>query len=204
MTKTMKITYTAIFAAIAAVLMYFEFPLPFFPPFLKVDLSGAVILIGAFIFGIGPGIAMTLIKSLIHLPSSPTFGVGQFQDFILLCLLVIISVSIYKRDRTRKGALIGCLVGSLVMSLAAMLTNYLFIIPFYSTVMGMPLEVIFSMCAKVNPYITGMSSYLLLGVLPFNLIKCGLITMAVMLVYKKLSIFIKAKQFGHHPIQTTK
>ena len=52
MTKTSKITYTAIFAAIATVLMYFEFPIPFMPPFLKVDLSGAVVLIGAFIFGI--------------------------------------------------------------------------------------------------------------------------------------------------------
>ena len=47
MTKTSKITYTAIFAAIATVLMYFEFPIPFMPPFLKVDLSGAVVLIGA-------------------------------------------------------------------------------------------------------------------------------------------------------------
>ena len=54
MTKTSKITYTAIFAAIATVLMYFEFPIPFMPPFLKVDLSGAVVLIGAFIFGIAP------------------------------------------------------------------------------------------------------------------------------------------------------
>ena len=33
MTKTSKITYTAIFAAIATVLMYFEFPIPFMPPF---------------------------------------------------------------------------------------------------------------------------------------------------------------------------
>ena len=32
MTKTSKITYTAIFAAIATVLMYFEFPIPFMPP----------------------------------------------------------------------------------------------------------------------------------------------------------------------------
>ena len=47
MTKTSKITYTAIFAAIATVLMYFEFPIPSMPPFLKVDLSGAVVLIGA-------------------------------------------------------------------------------------------------------------------------------------------------------------
>ena len=55
MTKASKITYTAVFAAIATVLMYFEFPIPFMPPFLKVDLSGAVVLIGAFIFWNWPG-----------------------------------------------------------------------------------------------------------------------------------------------------
>ena len=53
MTKTMKLTYVAVFSAIATVLMYFEFPIPLMPPFLKIDVSGAVILIGAFIFGIG-------------------------------------------------------------------------------------------------------------------------------------------------------
>ena len=38
MTKAKKITCTAVFAAIATIMMYFEFPIPFMPPFLKVDL----------------------------------------------------------------------------------------------------------------------------------------------------------------------
>ena len=83
MTKASKITYTAVFAAIATVLMYFEFPIPFMPPFLKVDLSGAVVLIGAFIFGIGPAITMIGIKDLIHLTQSQTAGserIGGFSD----------------------------------------------------------------------------------------------------------------------------
>ena len=70
MTRTSKITYTAIFAAIASVLMYFEFPLPFMPPFLQVDLSGVAVLIGAFIFGIRPAICMIIIKDVIHLTKS--------------------------------------------------------------------------------------------------------------------------------------
>ncbi len=198
MSKTMKITYTALFAAIAAVLMYFEFPIPFMPPFLKVDLSGAAILIGAFIFGIGPAITMTLIKDLIHLTQTQTGGTGELQDFILLSLFVVVAVTIYKRHRTRKGAVLGCLAGTAVMSVAGMATNYLFIIPFYSTVMMMPLDAIFSACAAVNPNISGMSTYLLVGVLPFNLIKGGIITLITMAVYKKLSVFIKSKQFALH------
>ncbi len=194
MSKTMKITYTAIFAALATVLMYFEFYVPFMPPFLKVDLSGAIILIGAFILGIRSAITMTLIKDLIHATQTKTGFTGELQDFILLSILVIVSVSIYKHMRTQKGAIIGCVVGSIVMSIAGMITNYLFILPFYANVMNMPLESIWEACHSVNPYITGMETYLLVGVLPFNLIKCSIITCMTMLVYKKLSVFIKSKQ----------
>ena len=114
MTKTSKITYTAIFAAIATVLMYFEFPIPFMPPFLKVDLSGAVVLIGAFIFGIAPAITMIGIKDLIHLTQTQTAGSGEAADFLMLSTLVIIAVLVYRAHKSRKMAVIGwnsiCLV----------------------------------------------------------------------------------------------
>ena len=74
MTKAKKITCTAVFAAIATIMMYFEFPIPFMPPFLKVDLSGAVVLVGAFILGIAPAITMIGIKDLIHLTQTQTAG----------------------------------------------------------------------------------------------------------------------------------
>ena len=150
MTKASKITYTAVFAAIATVLMYFEFPLPFMPPFLKVDLSGAVVLIGAFIFGIRPAIVMIGIKDLIHLTQTQTGGSGELADFLMLSTLVIVAVLIY----------------------------------------------------RVNPSISGMGAYLLIGVLPFNLIKGSILTVITMLVYKNLSTFIKSKQVAIHSRQS--
>ena len=90
MTKTSKITYTAIFAAIATVLMYFELPIPFMPPFLKVDLSGAVVLIGAFIFGIAPAITMIGIKDIIHLTQPQTGSSGEVANFQMLTKLLVI------------------------------------------------------------------------------------------------------------------
>ena len=182
MTKTSKITYTAIFAAIATVLMYFEFPIPFMPPFLKVDLSGAVVLIGAFIFGIAPAITMIGIKDIIHLTQTQTGGSGEVADFLMLSTLVVIAV--------------GCAAGSVAMACVGMLTNYFLIIPFYSQVM--PLQAIFDACNAINPYVTGMQGYLLLGVLPFNLIKGAILTAITMLAYKKLSVFIKSKQIELH------
>ena len=196
MTKTTKITYTAVFAALATVLMFFEFPLPLMPPFLMVDLSGAIVLIGAFIFGIGPAIAMILIKDLIHVTMTKTAGSGELADFLMLSTLVIFAVLLYRTVKTRKMALIGCSVGAVAMAGMGMLTNYFLIIPFYSTMM--PLDAILSMCSTVNPHINGMAGYLLLGVLPFNLIKGAILTAITMLVYKKLSVFIKSKQISLH------
>lgn len=198
MTKTTKITYTAVFAAISTILMYFEFPLPLMPPFLKVDLSGAVVLIGAFIFGIGPAITMIGIKDLIHLTQSQTAGSGELADFLMLSSLVIVAVTIYRAHKSRKMAALGCVAGTVAMAGIGMLTNYFLIIPFYINGMGWNLNAIFDLCAAVNPNISGMSSYLLLGILPFNLIKGVILTLITMLVYKKLSVFIKAKQIAIH------
>lgn len=200
MTKASKITYTAVFAAIATVLMYFEFPLPFMPPFLKVDLSGAVVLIGAFIFGIGPAITMIGIKDLIHLTQSQTGGSGELADFLMLSTLVIVAVLLYRAHKTRKMAAVGCVVGSVAMACMGMLTNYFLIIPFYSAV-GMPIDQILALCAAINPSINGMGAYLLVGVLPFNLIKGAILTVITMLAYKKLSMFIKSRQVAIHTRQ---
>ena len=199
MTKTSKITYTAVFAAIATVLMYFEFPLPFMPPFLKVDLSGAVVLIGAFIFGIAPAITMIGIKDIIHLTQTQTGGSGELADFLMLSTLVIVAVLLYRMHKTRKMAAVGCAAGSVAMACMGMLTNYCLVIPFYSQMM--PLQAIFDACSAVNPLVTGMQGYLLVGVLPFNLIKGAILTVITMVAYKKLSTFIKSKQIAIHTRQ---
>ena len=65
----------------------------------------------------------------------------------------------------------------------------------------MPLQAIFDACSAVNPLVTGMQGYLLVGVLPFNLIKGAILTVITMVAYKKLSTFIKSKQIAIHTRQ---
>ena len=55
----------ALLAAIAVVLMYFEFPIPGFPPFLKIDLSDIPALIGSFALGPIAGVVIELIKIIL-------------------------------------------------------------------------------------------------------------------------------------------
>ena len=107
---------------------------------------------------------------------------------------------IYRAHKTRKMAAIGCVVGSVAMACMGMLTNYFLIIPFYSAV-GMPIDQILALCATINPSINGMGAYLLVGVLPFNLIKGAILTVITMLAYKKLSTFIKSRQVAIHTKQ---
>ena len=74
-TKTKKLVSIALFAAIATVLMFIEFNIPMTPPFLKVDISGAVILIAVLTLGLKEAVFALLIKDLIHLLSTQTGGV---------------------------------------------------------------------------------------------------------------------------------
>ncbi len=188
MANTKKLTYCALFAAIATILMYFELPLPFMPPFLKVDLSGTVSLLAAYMFGWLPAVLITLVKNLIHLPMSSSGGVGQLADFLMTSTFCIVSVEVYKRKNTRAGAIFGLSMGTIAMSIIGIFTNYYLLIPFYSQLM--PIDAIISMCNEVNPLIGTLETYLIFGVTPFNLIKGAILSLVTMLLYKRLSRFL--------------
>lgn len=191
MSHTKRLTFTAIFAAIATVLMFYEFPLPFMPPFLKVDLSGAVILIGALMFGTMPALSMILIKDLIHLVTSQTAGAGELADFLMLSALVLTVMFIYRKKPGTPGVIWGCAAGTLSMSIVGILTNRFILIPFYSLVL--PVDQIIDMCSQINPLIGSMNGYLMFGVLPFNLIKGSILTIISVLVYQRLTKTIQKK-----------
>lgn len=188
--KTKTITSVGVLSAIAAVLMQvLEFPIPFMPPFLKFDFSNIPALIGGFAYGPAVGVTVALVKALLHLLVTTTGGVGELADFLTSASMVLTASLIYKHMRTRKNALWGMAAGTIVMSAVGAVTNYFILIPFYEKVM--PMEQIIAACAAVNRAISGMATYILFGVLPFNLIKCVLISAITMMIYKKISRLIK-------------
>lgn len=187
--STKRLTYCAMFAAIATILMYLEFPLPFMPPFLKVDLSGIVTLLAAFMFGWLPAMMITLVKDFIHFFSSTTGGVGQLADFFMLTAFAIAVDLVYRKKHTKRGAELGLAVGVVMMTIIGIFTNKYMLIPFFSKVM--PIQAILDACGAVNPFIGDINSYLLFGVVPFNLLKGVLLSVVTLLLYKRLSVFIK-------------
>ena len=188
-TRIRKVAMAAMLAAIAVVLNYFEMPLPLMPPFLKIDASTIPILIGSFILGPIYAVGMAFVKNFVHFFTSTSGGVGQIADFIITSAFTATAAIVYRRNRTKKGAIMACVTGCLSIMVAGYLANRYLLIPFYSQIM--PIEAIFSACAKVNPLIHDLDSYLLFGAMPFNFIKGTLISLVTFPVYKKLSSHIR-------------
>lgn len=187
---TKRLTVTALFAAAATVLMFFEMPLPMMPPFLKLDPSLLPILIGSFILGPFAGVEMAFIKAFVHVFSTTTGGVGELADFLMTSAFAVAAALIYRRYHTKRGALAACATGTIALTCMGVLANYFLLIPFYAKLM--PMDTIFAACAAVNPNITGMAGYLLYGVVPFNLIKGAIMSLLTFPVYKKMSRQIHA------------
>lgn len=105
-----NVVQIGMFGALAAVLMLFEFPLPFIaPPFYELDLSEIPVLIGTFSMGPVAGVLIELIKILVKLmlKGTSTAYVGDAANFVIGCCLLLPAGIIYKKNRTKKGAAIG-------------------------------------------------------------------------------------------------
>ena len=186
--RVKTITYTALFAAISTVLMFWSFPVPFMPPFLKLDLSGVPVLLCVFMFGPVPGLMAAAIKNLINAAFSTSGGIGELADFLILGSFAVTAVLIYRKKHTRRGALIACAAASGVMVVVGMLANRFLLIPFYMQLM--PLEKILSMCAAINPMIGSLDTYVFFGAGPFNLVKALVLSLITFLLYKRLHLLI--------------
>ncbi len=177
--------------AIGAVLMLFEFPLPFIAPsFYGLDLSEIPVLIGTFAMGPVAGAVIEGVKILVKLVLKPTSTgfVGEFANICIGCALILPAGIIYKMKKTKKGAIIGMVVGTVCMALVGAVLNAVVMLPFYSNFM--PLESILQAGAAINPAISSVWTFVFLAVAPFNLIKGALVSLITTLVYKRISVII--------------
>ncbi|MBE6538375.1 MAG: ECF transporter S component [Ruminococcaceae bacterium] len=192
MKKTVNLKYIAkigILSALGAVLMLFELPLWFAPPFYKLDFSEIPILIGTFALGPLAGVLMELLKNLINLllDGTTTAFVGEFANFVTGCAFVLPAALIYKHRKSLKTALIGLACGTASLIIVGALMNYFVLIPTFSEFYHLPLETIIGMGTKVNPAITDLKTLVVFAVMPFNLIKATACSVVTLLLYKRVS-----------------
>ena len=194
--KVRVLTGTAMLGAVAAVLMYLEFPIPIMPAFVKLDVSELPALIASFAYGPVSGILVCLIKNLIKLPSTSTAAVGELFNFVMGALFVGVAGLIYKRNKTRKGAIVGALLGALVMAVVSVPYNYFIVYPAYVVMYHLPLDAIIGMYQAINPNVNGLLNCLLVFNLPFTFFKGMLDAVICFSIYKPLSPILHGRNSG--------
>lgn len=175
-------------SAIAVVLMMFDIPLPFAPTFYKIDLSEVPVLVGCFAMGPMAGVLVELVKILLNLvlTGTQTAGVGEIANFIIGCSFCVPAGLIYRRNRTRKSALIGMVTGTVLMIVIGCFVNAFVLLPTYAAAFGMPIDALVGMGTAVNSHITSLSTFVMFAVAPFNLVKGIVVSLIVFLIYKKI------------------
>ena len=105
------IAITGILSALAAVIQMFEIPIPMLiPSFVKLDFSEIPAILATFLVSPVSGLAVCLIKNLIHLFTTNSAGVGELANFILGACMVLPAGIIYKLKPTKGSAAIAMVV----------------------------------------------------------------------------------------------
>ena len=137
--------------------------------FLKYEPKDVIITIGGFLMGPLAAFVTSLVVSLVEMVTiSDTGPIGALMNLLSTCSFACTAALIYKKRHTLSGAILGLLLGSVVMVAAMLLWNWL-ITPLY---MGVARSVVEGMLVP--------------AFLPFNLLKAGLNSALVLVLYKPL------------------
>lgn len=178
---TKKITTLGMLCGLAVIVnLLIHFPLIPSVEFLSYDAKDVIIVIGGFIYGPGSAFIMSVITSLLEIMYRGGNLLDVLMNVISTCTFACVAAWIYKRDHTRKGAFLGLGIGTVCSVLSMLLWNYI-VTPIY---FGMPREAVVSILVP--------------GILPFNLLKCGLNSGLTLFLYKPIvGIFRRTSLVEH-------
>ncbi len=146
--------------------------------FLEIEFSDLPAIIGTMALGPACGVTIELIKNLLKCMATTTGFVGEFANFVINGSFVLVAGLIYKKYKTRKGALISFVIATLVMSAFGILVNVFIMLPLY-----MP-----------NADFSARMSLALATITPFNLVKGAVLSIITFFIYKPLSPIIKGRK----------
>ena len=172
--KTLKLVKMAMLVAVSIALVAI-IHLPIIPavPFLEYDPADIPILIGAFAFGPGAGVLLTVVTSLIQgfTVSAGSGPYGIIMHIIATSTLTLVAGGIYSRNKSKKSALIGIICGTIAMAVVMFFANLV-----------------------ITPLFTGWPRAAVMELMPFiilfNILKAGINVIVTFGVYKRISPFL--------------
>ncbi len=174
--KTKILAGSAVFAALAYVVSFFEFPIFPAASFLKLDFSNVFTLLAGFLFGPLPAVAVSAVKELIcFLTKSSTGGVGEIANFLLTVSFIAVPSVAYRYKKGFGWACVYLACGVILQTAMALAVNKFINFPLFN----LPS----SMFDQLWPFIVY-----------FNLIKGAAISAIVLLLYKQVSRLFKLER----------
>lgn len=171
--RSKLVSVTGILTAMSTILyVYPTFPIiPAFP-WLKIDFADIPALLAGVLINPVIGGIVVLIRNSIHLLISSTGMVGELSNFIISAAFVVFASSVAtliakKKEPKTVNLIFTMLLAMFMQVVVATLCNKYLMIPLYG-IQGDP------------------SEYILMGVVPFNLIKTSMSSVVFLLIYKAL------------------
>ncbi len=178
-----RLAVMAIFLALSYVVSFLEIPLPLFgASFLKLDFGNMFIVLISFLLGPVEGIIVCLLKEGLRCLSSSSLCAGELANFIITSAYLLLPSIAYSFSRKLKTVLVTLGISCAIATGCALLANRFLIFPTYAYLFG---GNIFGMTVE-----EAFSAFWV-AVLLFNLIKTVAIGLMTLLLYKRLSNFLK-------------
>ncbi|WP_254254445.1 ECF transporter S component [Macrococcoides canis] len=172
MNKTRRLITVSLLSAVAFLLMFLKFPLPFLPPYLTIDLSDIPAIIALFTVGPLGAVGVEIIKNLLNFLVNMADPVGPAANFLAGTSFIL---TLYAVTKGRKQRLIaGFLCATIVMTIIMSIMNYFVLLPLYGMIMN------FSDIAN------NLKVIITAGIIPFNIIKGILLAILSIILLKVL------------------
>ena len=182
-----RLALMGIFIALSYAVSRLEIPMPLFGAgFLKLDFGNVFIVLVSFLLGPIEGVIVCLYKEALRCIGSDSSGAGELANFIVTSTYLLLPSILYQYRKNLKTVIWTLGVSCFLATGMALLANRILIFPTYAYLMG---GTIFGLTVQ-----EAFSAFWV-GILIFNIIKTTSIGILTMLLYKRLSNFLKKMKF---------
>lgn len=143
--------------------------------FLEVEISDLPAMIMSLALGPWAGVMVELIKNLLHATMTSTGFLGEFANFVINGVFVFVLGALYRKNRTKKGAILSLIVATLVLAIIGIFVNMFIMLPLY-----MP-----------NSELASRLNLALYTIAPFNLARGTVLSLITIFIYKRISGILK-------------